>query len=157
MSGQGRFEGSSGRVKRDHLATVALEHLLRERSERARLRETKQKLDADCFAVIERLDREMQGLKVEMDMKVKRKSLPLRILDVPVKRPPAYGEGFDPRRHMIEYRPDTGRRKSTRFEQSRSMANEKIIDRMHSVSIQSAWPVTRILKWYRISNENDVV
>jgi hypothetical protein len=142
-----------GRVKRDHLATVAVERVLRERSERNRLRDVKNKLDEDCFMTIYRLDRDMQAIKVELDMKVKRKSLPLRMVDIPAKRPPLYGEGFDPRRHMNQSHPGD---RTTRS-RSELMKNAKILDRMHSVSIQSAWPVTRILKWYRISNEDDLM
>ena len=150
----------NGGLKRDNLANANLEKLNRRRYEQQKLRDTHSKLVKDEFVTIQRLNDEMKRIQIELDMTVRRRSLPVASVEIPKKRRPYDGEKFKPKWHIEKYRfaenadepPDEQKRSSSGQPKEKP---DDYIQRMHDASIRSSWSVSRILGWYRFNASHE--
>lgn len=122
------------------------------RREGERLLAVIQRLDAECFAARKRIEREMEAIQIELEMRVKRRSRPLSSLEVPPKHPPPYAEGFHPSVARISGEKDAyyeGSVKSSSNSERRSEECAKNYVKSANVS----WYLDRIMTWYETDRD----
>jgi len=121
--------------------------------EKESLVNTIDRLDSECFAVRKRIEREMEAIRNELDMKVKKRSRPLSSLEIPPRHPPGYAEGFRPTVTPSRIKRDEISEDSTKSSSNLDQKNAELASRKRMIPTDMSWHLDRIMGWYHYNKE----